>query len=143
MNIGNNIRSLRKNRGLSQSRLAELAGTTQQHISLIEKDVSGIELGTLNRILAALGREVSFQERGWTEPERITARLDQWERFSELEQGLSLERTPGQRLTDIGGLVDFYRTRHKSAVEGEEILVRHGEAMRAWRSRLGRIAVSG
>ncbi len=48
--LGNKIRQLRKAKGLSQERLAEKAGLTQQHVSLIEKGSFLPGMSTISRI---------------------------------------------------------------------------------------------
>jgi transcriptional regulator with XRE-family HTH domain len=41
--------------GWSQKQLAEASGTTQARISLIESGDAGIKLGTIDKVLKALG----------------------------------------------------------------------------------------
>lgn len=53
--IGRNIRKFREARGLTQPQLADLAGTTQGHLSRIERGTKEASGRMLRRIAAALG----------------------------------------------------------------------------------------
>ena len=55
MNIGERLKALRKARGLSKNRLAQLAGISQTHISDIEAGKKNPTVETLRRICDALG----------------------------------------------------------------------------------------
>jgi HTH-type transcriptional regulator / antitoxin HipB len=61
--LGNAIRNARKQRGLSQARLAELVGLRQAAISLIEKGHAPLKLDTLLTILAALDLDLNIGPR--------------------------------------------------------------------------------
>lgn len=50
----NNVPHLRAARGLTQQELADLAGTTQPHISRLERGDEGVTLGMVYRIATAL-----------------------------------------------------------------------------------------
>lgn len=52
--LGNKIRNLRKSKGLSQDRLADKAGMTQQHVSRIEKGYYLPGMSTISRIAKVL-----------------------------------------------------------------------------------------
>lgn len=65
--VGPRLRRLRAGRGLSQRRLAKLAGISNASVSLIESGRSDPSTGLLKRILDALG--VSFAEFFAEEPE--------------------------------------------------------------------------
>ena len=56
--IGKQIRDIRKKQGLSQKKLAEKMGVSQQLISRIEKGKENVSLITLKNISDALGRKV-------------------------------------------------------------------------------------
>jgi len=60
---GSLLRELRKRHGLSQSRLARRARTTQAVVSRIERGEASPTLDTLQRLLAALGWELDVQVR--------------------------------------------------------------------------------
>jgi DNA-binding XRE family transcriptional regulator len=49
--LGVMLQEMRKERGLTQSQLAEKCGTTKNYISRIENDASDIRLSTLMRII--------------------------------------------------------------------------------------------
>jgi HTH-type transcriptional regulator / antitoxin HipB len=68
--IGQQVRSLREARGLSQRELAELMGTTQSAIARLEAGGSRPSLATLERLAHALGTtiEVRFREQVVSSP---------------------------------------------------------------------------
>ena len=55
MNYGKRIKELREQAGLSQTRLAQIAGVTPQAISMIESGERNIVTKTANKIAGALG----------------------------------------------------------------------------------------
>mgnify|MGYP000877830116 CR=1 FL=1 len=55
MNYGKRIKELREQAGLSQTRLAQIAGVTPQAISMIESGERNIITKTADKIAAALG----------------------------------------------------------------------------------------
>lgn len=59
--LGVMLQELRKEKGLTQSELAEKCGTTKTYISRIENDASDIRLSTLLRIInEGLGGQLTF-----------------------------------------------------------------------------------
>ena len=60
--IGERIRQLRKERGMSQTELAEKAGLVQPHIVRIEQGRYSVGLDTLQAIAKALGCTVDMVE---------------------------------------------------------------------------------
>lgn len=56
--IGNNIKNLRKNMGLSQEQLAELANVHRTYIGMIERAEKNITLVSLEKIANSLGVEI-------------------------------------------------------------------------------------
>ncbi|MDD4010284.1 MAG: helix-turn-helix domain-containing protein [Fermentimonas sp.] len=58
--IGKRIAEIRKEEGLSQARLAELAGLDQAHIARIEAGRYSVGIDTLAKIGEALGVELNF-----------------------------------------------------------------------------------
>jgi len=58
--LGVRLRGLRKERGLSQRELAELAGLSPNAISLIERDEISPSVATLQRLAGALGVKMSY-----------------------------------------------------------------------------------
>jgi HTH-type transcriptional regulator/antitoxin HipB len=61
--IGNLIRSARKKRGLSQTKLGDQAGLRQETISLIETGNPAVRLETLLAVLSALDLEFRIAPR--------------------------------------------------------------------------------
>ena len=62
--IGQLVRAMREEAGLTQHGLAEKSGTSRNYISRIENDKSGIELSTLQKIVeTGLGRRLEINIR--------------------------------------------------------------------------------
>lgn len=60
MNLGGNIKKIRKSKGLTQKQLAEKLGTTPQYISKLEKNINSLNFTTMNTVADAL--DVSIYE---------------------------------------------------------------------------------
>ncbi|MDQ1155189.1 helix-turn-helix domain-containing protein [Brevundimonas sp. SORGH_AS_0993] len=61
--LGNLIQRQRKARGLSQSELADLAGTRQEMVSKIESGAPGSRIASICDLLAALDLEMTLTPR--------------------------------------------------------------------------------
>lgn len=59
--LAHEILNTRLKKGLSQSDLGKLAGTTQKTISRIEGGDPGVKIGTYEKVLKALKSEVSIE----------------------------------------------------------------------------------
>lgn len=57
------VRETRERHGLSQSRLARRAGTTQAVVSRVERGVASPSLDTIRGLLAAMGWEIDVELR--------------------------------------------------------------------------------
>ena len=77
MDIAEIIRGLRIDAKLSQERLAKKAGTTQAHISKIETGEYNPAWDTVQKILGAIGKELTIRD---TVSESIEQRLERIER---------------------------------------------------------------
>lgn len=75
--IAENIKKLREQRGMTQEKLAELAGISQSHLSKIEAGSRNIGMKTYTRILEALGAVPILL----SEVERIERHVELLERF--------------------------------------------------------------
>ena len=66
LRVGRNVQRLRRLRGFSQERLAELVGNAGKHIGQIERAEANVGLDILSGIAAAVGVDVSelFVDRG-------------------------------------------------------------------------------
>jgi transcriptional regulator with XRE-family HTH domain len=58
LRVGRNVRRLRRLRGFSQERLAELAGNTSKHIGLVESGKVNVTIDILTAIAAGLSVNV-------------------------------------------------------------------------------------
>lgn len=58
--IGTNIQIARENAGYTQEKLSELLGLTPNHLSAIERGVSGASLEVLGKLCLLLGISVDF-----------------------------------------------------------------------------------
>ncbi len=65
------LRSLRKRKGWSQVELADKLHTTQQAISRMEKDASGLSLKNLFAVLSVLEAKISIAD--VQEPEQVNS----------------------------------------------------------------------
>jgi len=61
--VGRLIQRFRRERGLNQTELGQLAGLRQEMISKIETGQSGVKLSTVCDVLAALGLEMTIASR--------------------------------------------------------------------------------
>lgn len=61
--IGDQIRKLREDRGLTQTELARVAGVPQNTLNRLEHKGANITLVTLERILGVFGQEVVFRKK--------------------------------------------------------------------------------
>lgn len=59
LRVGGNVQRLRRLRGMSQERFAELVGNTGKHIGQIERGEVNVGLDVLARIAAALSVDVA------------------------------------------------------------------------------------
>lgn len=57
--VGQSLRDLRKQRGLSQVQLADKAGTTRKAVINAEKGAAGLSLGTFVAMVEAMGAELT------------------------------------------------------------------------------------
>ena len=60
VSAGRLVRAARQRKGLTQQRLAEVAGTSQAAISQIERDEVSPTVETLNRIFEAMGEAIQL-----------------------------------------------------------------------------------
>ncbi|MDQ0702218.1 HTH-type transcriptional regulator/antitoxin HipB [Pseudomonas sp. W3I7] len=58
--LGQQVRSMRLNRGYKQADLAKLAGVTRQKLIEIEKGSLSVSMNAYARVIAALGSEVKL-----------------------------------------------------------------------------------
>jgi transcriptional regulator with XRE-family HTH domain len=86
------LRDLRRRHGLSQSRLARRAHTTQAVVSRIERGEASPTLDTLRRLLAAMGWELD-----------VELRRSDWQDHDPGALRAFGARTPRQRLAGIEG----------------------------------------
>ena len=61
--LGQVLRKYRKEHGLSQVEVAKKYNLTQKMISNIEAGLSGVQLGTLFKLMSALGLEIQLLPR--------------------------------------------------------------------------------
>lgn len=109
LSCGAFLRAARRRHGLDQAELARRAGTEQPAISRIERDLVSPGLGTLNRLLEAMGETLMLSSLPLAEPvagasnlslaelladyERLSVedRLEQAAEMSEIATGLAAE----------------------------------------------------
>ncbi|MBI5630243.1 MAG: nucleotidyltransferase [Elusimicrobia bacterium] len=123
MEIGKKIKEIRESKGWSQGLLAERAGLSQQHISLIENRKIKAEWGTLEKVLSALGCEIVFKEMNFKAA--CERRALQWRNFSAFEESLRDGLSPAQALAQAGALAQLFHSRQ----EGVSLLADSGTAL--------------
>jgi HTH-type transcriptional regulator/antitoxin HipB len=72
--MGQILKTARKNNQLSQTELASRVGLSQSRISAFEQQPENISLGQLLSVLNALGLELTVQARQSTAPQALLAR---------------------------------------------------------------------
>jgi transcriptional regulator with XRE-family HTH domain len=105
-NAGALIREARERHALSQEALARRAGTTQKHISRIERGEISPSLATLSRVLAAMGERLELHvvpgPRDNRSDEELRADFEQLTPSERLAQTAALSRT----VTELASRVD-------------------------------------
>lgn len=114
MSIGENIRKIRKSKGLTQKELGELLGKTQQFIAKLEKDMHSPNFTTLHKIAAALDVSIyDLQGASWmnkaaelnrTHKEKTQVLLDHYNKLNELGKDKVIERA--EELTELKKYTD-------------------------------------
>lgn len=137
MDLYSEIKKIRQTKGWSQAQLASIAGTTQQHVSLIEKGRARMELETLRKLLDALGYALALEEAPVRE--LLAARQKNWRRFSESEESRLEPDSPSARLARVGELASLYQAMHGLSFPDGESLRRQAQALRSWRISLSQI----
>lgn len=98
MTVGENIRKLRKERGLTQKRLGEMCGIKEANIRKYELDKANPKIETIERIAQALGVPIrAIKENITWEEHKNTEEIRQLERSSIPFEGMevSLEKVFG------------------------------------------------
>ena len=105
-NAGKLVREARERHKLSQQALARRAGTTQKHVSRIERDEISPSVSTLARLLAAMGERLELHAVSGPRDNRSDAELradyEQLTASERLAQTAALSRT----LTGIAARTD-------------------------------------
>lgn len=101
MQPGELVRSVRMERGLDQSQLARRAGTTQTHVSRIERGAVAPSTKTLERLLNAMGRRLVMATEplpcGNASPSELRADLRDLTAAERLDRAIELS----EFLTDV------------------------------------------
>ena len=101
LTIGENIRKLRKEAGLTQEQLAERVDVSPQYISDLERGVVGISIPTLKRVCTTLGVSSDQILFGTTTKNRAAALNDLCKPLTE-EQFVILSEVVGKFVEAIG-----------------------------------------
>lgn len=104
MNTGEKIKKARLNKHISQKKLGELIGTSQQMIAQYEKGTRKPKIETLNKISDALGVTLLSLLDNDTYEWKIGA----YTKYNPLTDELELEETEYIDLTDRAKLLDCY-----------------------------------
>jgi hypothetical protein len=114
MNIGENIKKIRKSKGLTQKELADKMGITQQSFAQYERTQNIPKLETLRTIAAALDVSIyDLQGVSWmnkaaelnrTHKEKTQVLLDHYNKLNDLGQDKAIERV--EELTELKKYTD-------------------------------------
>lgn len=132
--LGRDLRRRRLETGLTQKALADQAGISQQHLSLLEANPDGAQLRTLVRVLKALGLSLGVLPAA---AEAARRRRASWERMNRAESNLPGWGNPAADLARVGEMAAFYISRHGWPAGDEETPA----AWLAFRRRLALVAV--
>jgi transcriptional regulator with XRE-family HTH domain len=97
INVGQLVRDARQRHELSQQRLARRCGTSQRHISRIERDEVSPSVETLARLLRAMGERLELTAAPGPRGNQSTA---------ELRAALQ-DMTAGERIAETAALSEF------------------------------------
>ncbi len=95
--VGQLVREARQRHGLSQQRLARRCATSQRHISRIERDEVSPSVETLERLLRAMGEQLTLTTGPGPRGNQTTAEL----------QAAVETTTPGERIAETAELSEF------------------------------------
>lgn len=109
MTIGERIRDIRKEKGLTQQTLGQLLGVTQATVGQYETNPNPPKIETLQRIAAALGVDVNLLISGQTLERRDQGMKDYVaRRFTEAELDTRLQDSYGAMTVEGKGKVVSY-----------------------------------
>lgn len=133
--LGREIRRRRRAAGLTQAGLAERAGISQQHLSLLEADPEGAQLRTLRRVLASLELSLAVLPAAG---EALRRRQEARRRMNAAEAALLAWSTPSADLERVGELAALYGRLH-----GPQLAPPADDSMAAGREFRRRMALIG
>jgi transcriptional regulator with XRE-family HTH domain len=99
--VAENVRRLRRERGLSQSALAELSGISRRMIVAIERDEANLSLSSLDRLAAALGVSLAEAIRPLHAPDSRRIEAVAWRGAHRESQGVLLGTAPATREAEL------------------------------------------
>jgi len=137
--LGIAIRKRRLELAMSQSDLARLSATNQQHISLIERGALEPGLKTLRRLLNALGLRISLRP-STPSPGELADRLAALSRFNAWEAAHAASMNFQAALKRAGALAALTRELRRGLPEPAEDWGARARALKERRSRLPRTA---
>lgn len=123
-NLGRQLKALRQRRGLSQRRLADLAGVSNATVSLIEHGRTDPSMGLMKKILDSLG--VSFAEFFASESRGAEKYFYKRDELSEIGSGPISYLQVGSDLSD-GQLQILYERYRPGADTGQSMLSHEAE----------------
>lgn len=132
--LGRDIKRRRLELDLTQKTLADRAGISQQHLSLLETNPEGAQLRTLARVLEVLDLSLGVMSAA---AEAARRRQAAWMRMNRAEAALPGWGEPASDLARVGELAVLYRRLHGPAASDDE----PPSARLAFRRRLALLAV--
>lgn len=104
MNTGEKIKKARIHQHISQKRLGELIGTSQQMIAQYEKGIRKPKIETLTKIADALNVTLF----SLLDSDTYELKIGAYTRYNPISDELELEETEYIDLTDRAKLIDYY-----------------------------------
>ena len=108
MTTGQKIRSLRKEKGLTQKKLGQMAGIDEANIRKYELDRQNPKVDTLEKIASALDVPLAVLVENLT-----------WETWQQTDEAANVEKTAAAMQGIIDFLVDIYGTVEEKTVSNE------------------------
>ena len=141
MEIGKEIRKIRKKKGWSQTLLAQRAQTNQQHISKIENN-SEIEWSTLRKVLMALDHEIILREAASGFKKALSQKVEKLEKLASFDNFLFEPPTPSQALARVAELAALYHLTQGLSFPNETALRKEGVSLLAARAILSQVRLA-
>lgn len=137
--VSRNLRAIRTERGMSQTRLAEVSGLSRRMINAVESGAANISLATVDRLCTAL--QVSFTQMVRPPGARDNSRLEVlgWKGRNAESQAILLGAAPGSSETELWlwslAPGEVFHSEEIAGTWQEAVFVLSGELTLTWPER--------